>query len=509
MAIYHATVKSFSRSKGHSATAAAAYRAGLDLVDTGARVVHRYSQRKGVVAHFQLAPAGSPSWCSEPTVFWDANQAWESRANARVAREVETSLPSQLDGAQREALALALGQALVDRYKVAVLVAIHGPGKHSDTRNHHVHLLLSAREIGPDGFGARACAEFDARGGKGHKAICEVRAMVSNVINEHLQRAGHEVRVDHRRLTVQAEDAASRGDFIKAIELTRPPKRRVDRETFIESWKERRDLAAADQRVEQAAKEGRLLPTPASHDHTAAATERRREQTNSTVPRPRFAIPPRAVVRSSVLADRTRRLSRSAGRDAEVLNSEARVIEEWLASQLAVAQLVMASLRESPEFRSDPLMRDAMLALECHRHEDKHEAGLRCGVESLVQAMQVYGSALLKPQQDRETVQRATARVAEAEIEVAELTKSARHLRRAREDLNEARRTLMENALGRDKEVINYAHASLFGELRKFTRFFQQGASPSAPGASLDEEPNRYPAARKGGGAGHAPSAQL
>lgn len=46
MAIYHTRVKTFSRAKGHSAVAAAAYRAGLSLVDerTGAR--HDYSQRR-------------------------------------------------------------------------------------------------------------------------------------------------------------------------------------------------------------------------------------------------------------------------------------------------------------------------------------------------------------------------------------------------------------------------------------------------------------------------------
>lgn len=34
MAIYHATMKSFSRGNGDSSVAAAAYRAGFDLLDT-------------------------------------------------------------------------------------------------------------------------------------------------------------------------------------------------------------------------------------------------------------------------------------------------------------------------------------------------------------------------------------------------------------------------------------------------------------------------------------------
>lgn len=479
MAIYHATVKSFSRGKGHSATAAAAYRAGIDLFDTGARVLHRYSQRKGVVAHFQMAPAGSPSWCSEPTVFWDANQAWESRANARVAREVETSLPSELDGTQREALALALGQAMVDRYKVAVLVAIHGPGKHSDMRNHHVHLLLSAREIGPDGFGARACAEFDARGGKGADAIREVRAIVSDVINDHLRRAGHEARVDHRRLTVQAEDAASKGDLIKAIELTRPPKRRVERDVFIEDWRARRELAAADHRVELAAKEGRLFSAPRMYDQAAASADRRREQAKAKLPSPRPRSASGTVSRSH-LTSSSPRIARSTGRDAEVLNAEAKVIEEWLASQLEAAQAVMGSVRDLIGPNGDRDLRDAMLALEGHPYDTRQPVGFRSDVESLVQAMQIYGCALRKPQQDRETVERATANLARAEIDAAQFVRSARHVRRAREDLNLARSVLRSNALGRDQEVINFARSALFGELQRFTQLYQR-ESPPAP----------------------------
>lgn len=83
MPIFHASVKAFSRGKNHSAVAAAAYRAGVDLVDTSARVIHRYSRRKGVMSHHMVVPAGAPDWCSDATVFWDANQAWESRKNVR------------------------------------------------------------------------------------------------------------------------------------------------------------------------------------------------------------------------------------------------------------------------------------------------------------------------------------------------------------------------------------------------------------------------------------------
>lgn len=174
MAIYHATMKSFSRGNGDSSVAAAAYRAGFDLLDMSTGLGHNYSHRGGVDFHQMLAPKGAPEWCFDAQYFWNANEAAETRKNARVCREVEVSLPHQLDPHQRRSLALALGQLLVNRFKVAVLVAVHTPSKYGDQRNHHVHLLMSARQVGPGGLGERACAEFDARRGGGDPPLITV-----------------------------------------------------------------------------------------------------------------------------------------------------------------------------------------------------------------------------------------------------------------------------------------------------------------------------------------------
>ena len=470
MAIFHTSVKAFSRGKNHSSVAAAAYRAGVDLVDTSARVIHRYSHRKGVISHHMLAPAGAPDWCSDPKVFWDANEAWESRANARLAREVETSLPSELNDDQRTALAIALGQALVDRYGVVVLVAIHGPGKHSDDRNFHTHLLMSARQLGPDGFGERACSEFDARGGRGAEAIREVRGIVADVINAHIQRAGIDQRVDHRRLTVQAAEAAAQGDYPKAIELTRPPKRRLDRATFLamkaeqaQSSSGRAEVAPA---VEHAQREGRLFEALPGQ-YLAALRDICREH-----PPKKPVSGKRASTASTQPNLQTSKVGRAVGAGAEVLNAEARVIEDWLASQLEAARIALDSVRDLPGFRIEDPIYDAMLALECRRDGAGYLPGFRDAVDSVVQSMQIYAGAMLKPQRDRETVARALAQITVAEDEVNILGKSARHLRRARENYNRAKEALMGSALGRDMDVINQARVKLFMDVDKLNRLY-------------------------------------
>lgn len=399
MAIYHAHIKSFSRGKGESAVAAAAYRAGIDLTDTTSHTVHRYSQRKGVAAAHMLAPEGAPSWCRDPHTFWDANDAWETRANARVARELEVSLPHELTDAQRERLAVALGQELVDRFKVVVLVAIHEPSERGDQRNHHVHLLMSAREIGSQGFGGRAGAEFDARGGRGADAIREVREWVSKMINEHLAAAGVDVRVDHRSLRDQARAAAAAGDLRRAVELSRPPTRHVGKVATAKAREAAQALRNGSgtarpvdpfqEALAQAAREGRLMPTSAGHDHAAALRDRAKEPgTGMGVQTPfqmlgaaqdlrgshreqvETAAHDRHVFQASPVAlrlSRITRLARSQGMGAEILNAEAKLIEDWLESQRETAQAASDALLEIVGIQLETAFTDAIASLRRRR----------------------------------------------------------------------------------------------------------------------------------------------
>ncbi|MCU1089356.1 MobA/MobL family protein [Stenotrophomonas maltophilia] len=136
MAIYSVQVKSLSRGKGDSATAAAAYRAGLDLDDpSGAR--HSYSRKTGVLSVDMLAPTNAPAWALDPHQLWSKVEEHETRKNARVAREVLMALPHELTPEQRRALAREVGQLLVERYSVAVQIALHAPDKGGDERNYH------------------------------------------------------------------------------------------------------------------------------------------------------------------------------------------------------------------------------------------------------------------------------------------------------------------------------------------------------------------------------------
>lgn len=227
MAIYHSRVKTFSRGKGHSSVAAAAYRAGLLLMDERTGQRHDYRRRGGVVETRCVVPEDAPDWSVIPAQLWVAAEQAERRKDATVAREFEIALPHELTDEQRAALAWELTSALVDRYRFAAQASIHSPdGK--EGLNWHLHILVTTRRIDAQGL-ADKTRELDG-GASGKVEVEWAREMVAQVTNAHLAAAELDVRVDHRRLPSQAAEALSQGDLGKALALSRRPTQRLGKD---------------------------------------------------------------------------------------------------------------------------------------------------------------------------------------------------------------------------------------------------------------------------------------
>lgn len=446
MAIYHSHMKSFGRGKGDSSVAAAAYRAGFDLVDEATGLSHSYSRRHGVDHAQMLAPKGAPAWCLDTQKFWNANESAETRKNALVAREVEVALPQSLDQAQRKGLALDLGQLLVDRYKVAVLVAIHTPSRNGDQRNHHVHLLMSARQVGPEGFGKRAAAEFDGRQGQGSNAVKELRLAIAATINRHLDIAGIQKRVDPRKLKTQAREAALNGNFERARELTRTPGRHNGKvKTALErksrlTWSVQ-GLGGKDAAMKLvatiSAHQAALIndpDVPESHSHAAAL----RDQAKAAGLRPQQAGEehPRDVVkrvrehlldrrpiaarsfdqysRQTLHLSRVQRITRASGRDAEVLNAEAELVEDWLEAQREVAQDSLELLRSIPGIQIEPEFQLAHASILCRRVDDyAGKAFTFEDTEVLARCLAKYAHMMARPHRARMALLDAQGKLSE------------------------------------------------------------------------------------------------
>ncbi len=170
MAIYHCSVKTFSRRNGQSSTAAAAYRSGEKLLDENTGELHDYRRKGGVISATIILPSHAPAWASDRARLWNEAERAETRINSTVAREFEIALPHELSPNDRERLAHEFARELVEKHGFAADVAIHAPpefqkggtGKVIDNQNHHAHILLSTRRLGPNGFTEKT-REFDAR----------------------------------------------------------------------------------------------------------------------------------------------------------------------------------------------------------------------------------------------------------------------------------------------------------------------------------------------------------
>ena len=231
MAIYHLRATMISRSTGRSATAAAAYRSAERIHDQRTGLSFDYRARSGVEHVEILAPEQSPDWVRDRAALWNAVERSETRKNSQVAREIRVALPAELDRAQRIALVRDFCQrSFVNRGMVAD-IALHAPGREGDERNHHAHILLTTREIGPEGFSAKN-RDWNAK-----ELLEDWREAWARDSNHALERCGHEARIDHRTLEAQREEALERAvqarergdealalhETVRAVELDRAP----------------------------------------------------------------------------------------------------------------------------------------------------------------------------------------------------------------------------------------------------------------------------------------------
>lgn len=205
MAIYHCSAKPVSRSGGRSAVAAIAYRTASLLTNERDGLTHDFTAKKGVVHSEIVLPADvEADWALDRSALWNAAEAAERRKDSRVAREFEIALPHELSADARLSLARAFAQDLADRYGAAVDFAIHVPQGKSDIRNVHAHVMMTTRELTPDGLGEKTMIERENRWllanglPTSHMQMRDIRKAFADHANRHLLEAGLDVRVDHR-----------------------------------------------------------------------------------------------------------------------------------------------------------------------------------------------------------------------------------------------------------------------------------------------------------------------
>ena len=193
MAIYHFTVSVISRARGQRIVALAAARAGAKLRDDYYGVIHNYQHRHRVEFEAIVAPAGSPPWVFDREQLWNRVEIAERRRDSQLARAIEISLPVELNLEQcTELLREYVHAEFISKHMIADM-SIH----RTDLGNPNAHVLLTLREAGSAGFGPKM------RQWNRKNNLLDWRAAWANCTNQHLARAGYQVRIDHRSLDEQ------------------------------------------------------------------------------------------------------------------------------------------------------------------------------------------------------------------------------------------------------------------------------------------------------------------
>lgn len=296
MAIYHFSIKAFSRSKGQSATAAAAYRSGTVVEDRRTGEVHDFT-RKQRVDHAEIVmPTQAGSWQPDRSELWSAAELAEKRKDACVAREHEVALPIELTPGECVRLAQRYARMIAELHGCAVDIGLHDLGG----GNPHAHLLCTTREATPDGLGAKCDREQAGR--KRSKDLADHRRLWADVVNAALAEAGHAVRVDHRSLKDQGIDrepqihegpavtaARRRGDAegLERAEHNDAVRQLVAVEAAIEAEQEAERTRQAAEQAERArqvalerqrAEEARQAAEQAERERQAALERQRAEE---------------------------------------------------------------------------------------------------------------------------------------------------------------------------------------------------------------------------------------
>ena len=197
MAIYHLHVKVIGRKSGSSAVASAAYRSASRLRDERLDRSHDFSGKRGVVHSEVMLPENAPEAWRDRERLWNDVEAFETRKDAQLAREVEFAIPREMTQAQGIELAhdFVRGE-FVNRGMIADL-NVHWDMTEDGMPKPHAHVMLTMRAVDENGFGLKV------RDWNRTEMVERWRERWAELANERLAELDIDARIDHRSLEAQ------------------------------------------------------------------------------------------------------------------------------------------------------------------------------------------------------------------------------------------------------------------------------------------------------------------
>ena len=189
MAIFHLHLKHVSRGKGQTLASKASYNAGVSIRCPRTDRIYNRSSRTDVSHREILLPIyADPVLLNRPTLV-QAIEGAEKRRNARLALDIEMSLPIELTTNANLDLACSFAKRMFVDHGFVVDVCVHKLLE----KNPHCHMLIATRQIMPNGEFARV----KDRSRRTKCWIVELRKAWADAVNQALQQAGHLQRISH------------------------------------------------------------------------------------------------------------------------------------------------------------------------------------------------------------------------------------------------------------------------------------------------------------------------
>lgn len=148
MAIAFARTSIHSRTKGHSAVAASAYRTGTRQLDERTGIIYDYTHRKDVVFSETLLPPLADMQFRDREFLWNQVEFSEKRIDSQVCKDVVLALPKELELSQQIELTKRFAQTHFVEHGIPVDIAIHDHGD----GNPHAHILAATRRLEKTAF---------------------------------------------------------------------------------------------------------------------------------------------------------------------------------------------------------------------------------------------------------------------------------------------------------------------------------------------------------------------
>ena len=199
MANFHSHMKVITRSKGHSAVAAIAYRRAAIMKNEAENKSYDFGNKSEVVFSDISIPNDSPQWIKDISendkgrdnksseLLWNTVEQFEQRKNSQLAREIEFSLPVELTLEQN----IELARNYIERNLVSRGMIVDW-SFHNKVGNPHVHVMIPTRRADDNGFAEKVREWNDP------KLTTHLREELANEINHALHKYGHDARVDYR-----------------------------------------------------------------------------------------------------------------------------------------------------------------------------------------------------------------------------------------------------------------------------------------------------------------------